>query len=283
MEDHNSQPRLTAIEEAMKRIMACVPKNISRPNLHVLVKKSRSAKSGELDLRNIVPKICENYGIDRSTLLDVHQRRYDNLLIFCVPDATRDKILTGKSFLKVDNTVVELRTGIPSLWRLSISHIPSYVPDEVVSDFAAFFPFKVVHQITTKADTFVPTSTLTLFLENEPLLTHWPTTGAPFESARVAIAKPLLPAPGSPPTRKKAEPKGVAAPGSLAGSGPSSSAEVDERRAVIAARIATLNAELNTLPAKGGNLARKKEISDQIKKLKDEDAALVVVPSAPKV
>ena len=59
MEDHNSESaRRAAIAKAIATIRALIPKDLPKPNLHVLVKKSRSTKSGEFNVQKIAPEIC---------------------------------------------------------------------------------------------------------------------------------------------------------------------------------------------------------------------------------
>lgn len=204
MEDHNSESaRRAAIAKAIATIRALIPKDLPKPNLHVLVKKSRSTKSGEFNVQKIAPEICKNFGIPTSAILDVQQRRYNFLLILSVPDELRDKILIGKPFLKTNDFSVEIRTSIPKLWRLSVSHIPHWINDDHLRTVAQMFGYPS-HIITTSANLFVTTRTVVAFYDREPAVDSWP-ADEELQSVRVSVTEPMLLQPGQP--SKQAQPR----------------------------------------------------------------------------
>ncbi len=195
MEDHNSESaRRAAIAKAIATIRALIPKDLPKPNLHIMVKKSRSTKSGEFDVQKIAPEICKNFGIPTTAILDVQQRRYNFLLILSVPEEIRDKILIGKPFLKMDDFSVEIRTSVPKLWRLSVTHIPHWIDDGHLRTVAQMFG-EPSHVITTSANLFVTTRTVVAFYDREPTVESWPADEA-LQSVRVSVTEPMLIHPG---------------------------------------------------------------------------------------
>lgn len=287
-EHHSSySDRRAAAEEVIKLLRSLIPKDLPTPNLHVLVKKTRSTKSGEFDVRKIAPEICKNFGIPTTSILDVQQRRYNFLLILSVPAEQRDKILIGKPFLKTNDFSVEIRTSIPKMWRVSISHVPFWIGDEHLRHVAVMFGTPK-HVVTTSADLVVTTRTIVAFYDTEPIMDFWPADEA-LQSVKISMAEPMLPQHGVNPDKRQ-RPSSAPAPPRPTTKAPVVPAPIPPTTVQItqqgqtpptdnSTRLHSIQTEIDKLKAElataaGKKQPRKKELETRISELKAEAVSL---------